>query len=92
MACTGTLAGVTDAASATAAVTSLSEADSALGGLQTAVNSLSGEGKTALQALIATALPGLRTTIDGLLADSAIGPILKPVLDNIVAKLTAYGG
>jgi hypothetical protein len=89
---TGTLAGVTDAASATAAVKSLTDADTALGGLQTAVGALTGEGKTALQTLIGGALPALRTTIDGLLADSAIGPILKPVLDGVLAKLTSYGG
>jgi hypothetical protein len=89
---TGTLAGVTDAASATAAVTALTDADTALGGLQGAVGSLSAEGKTALQTLIGGALPALRTSIDGLLADSAIGPILKPVLDGILAKLTTYGG
>ena len=89
---TGTLAGVKDAATATEAVKSLTDADTALGGLQTAVNALSGDGKTALQALIGGALPALKTTIDGLLADAAIGPILKPVLDGILAKLTGYGG
>jgi hypothetical protein len=89
---TGTLAGVTDVASATAAVKSLTDADTALGGLQTAVGALTGEGKTALQALIGGALPALKTTIDGLLGDSAIGPILKPALDGILAKLTTYGG
>lgn len=89
---TGTLAGVTDVASATAAVKSLTDADTALGGLQTAVGALTGEGKTALQALIGGALPALKTTIDGLLGDSVIGPILKPALDGILAKLTTYGG
>jgi hypothetical protein len=89
---TGTLAGVTDAASATAALTDLTDADSALGGLQSAVGALSGDGKSALQALIAGALPALKATIDGLLGDSAIGPIVKPALDGILAKLTTYGG
>jgi hypothetical protein len=89
---TGTLAGVKDAASATAAVTALTDADTALGGLKGAIGSLNAEGKTALQKLIGGALPALRTTTDGLLADSAIGAILKPVLDGILAKLTTYGG
>jgi hypothetical protein len=88
---TTTLGGVTDTASATAAVQALTEADTALGGLEGAVSSLSGEGKTALQALIAGALPALRTTIDGLLGDSAISAILKPTLDSILAKLTTLG-
>lgn len=89
---TGTLAGVTDAASATSAVTALTDADTALGGLQSAVGALSGDGKTALSALIAAALPALKTSIDGLLGNAEIGPILKPVLDGILAKLTTYGG
>jgi hypothetical protein len=89
---TGTLAGVKDTASATAAVTALTDADTALGGLKGAIGSLNAEGKTALQKLIGGALPALRTTTDGLLADSAIGAILKPVLDGILAKLTTYGG
>lgn len=89
---TGTLAGVTDAASATAAVTTLTDAEKALGGLETAVGTLTGEGKTALQTLIGAALPALKTTIDGLLGNSAIAPILKPVLDTILAKLTTFGG
>ncbi len=89
---TTTLAGVTDTASATAAVQALTEADTTLGGLESAVSSLSGEGKTALQALIAGALPALQSTIDGLLGDSAISGILKPTLDSILAKLTTLGG
>jgi hypothetical protein len=89
---TTTLAGVTDTASATAAVQALTDADTTLGGLESAVSSLSGEGKTALQALIAGALPALRTTIDGLLGDSAISGILKPTLDSVLARLTTMGG
>jgi hypothetical protein len=87
-----TLAGVTDTASATAAVQTLTDVDTTLGGLEGAVSSLSGEGRTALQALIAGALPALQTTIDGLLGDSAISGILKPTLDSILARLTTLGG
>jgi hypothetical protein len=88
---TSTLAGVTDTASATAAVQALTEADATLGGLERAVSSLSGEGRTEFQALITGALPALQSTIEGLLGDSAIGGILKPTLDSILAKLTTMG-
>jgi hypothetical protein len=37
-------------------------------------------------------LPALKTTIDGLPGDSAISGILKPTLDSILAKPTAFGG
>jgi hypothetical protein len=89
---TSTLAGVTDTASANAAVQALTETDTTLGGLESAVSSLSGEGRTALQALVAGALPALQTAIDGLLSDSAISGILKPTLDSILARLTTMGG
>jgi hypothetical protein len=88
---TTTLAGVTDTASATAAVQALTEADTTLGGLESAVSSLSGEGRTAFQALITGALPALQSTIDGLLGDGAISGILKPTLDSILARLTTMG-
>jgi hypothetical protein len=89
---TTTLAGVTDAASATAAATALSEADTALGSIGTAAGSLSAEGKSALGALVAAALPALRTSIDGLIGNEAISAVLKPTLDSILAKLTTLAG
>ncbi len=89
---TSALGSVTDAASADAAMVSLTDADTKLAGLETAVGRLPGEGKTALVTLIGGALPTLRTTADGLLADSAIGPILKPVMDSILGRLTSYAG
>lgn len=89
---TTTLAGVTDAASATAAATALSEADTALGSLETAAGSLSAEGKSALGALVAAALPALRTSIDGLIGNESISAVLKPTLDSILAKLTTLAG
>jgi hypothetical protein len=88
----GALAGVTDAASAEAAVTTLTEADTALAGIQTAAAGLPAEGTSALQALVAGALPALKTTADTLLADSTLGPILKPIVDGLLAKLTALAG
>jgi hypothetical protein len=88
----GTLGGVTDVASAEAALPALTEADASLAEVQTAAASLPAEGTTALQALVSGVLPALQSTIDGLLADSAMGPILKPVADGILAKLTALAG
>jgi hypothetical protein len=89
---TSTLGSVTDVATADAAVKSLTDADATLGGLEAAIGGLSGEGKTALSTLIGGALPAIKTTVDGLLGDSAIAPILKPVLDSIMSRLTSYAG
>ncbi len=86
---TGALSGVTDATTAQAAVTTLTEADTALGGLQGQVGQLSAEGRSALATLVGAALPAIQATADRLLADSAIGAVLKPAVDGVMARLTA---
>ena len=87
---TGALSGVTDVTSAQAAVTRLTEADSALAGLQGQVGSLSAEGKSSLAALVSAALPAITAAADRLLADGTIGPVIKPAVDGVIAKLTAF--
>jgi hypothetical protein len=89
---TTTLGSVTDGATAEAAAKSLTDVDATLGGLEAAIGGLSGDGKSALATLLGAGLPAIRTTVDGLLADSAIAPILKPVLDSIMSRLTSYAG
>jgi hypothetical protein len=89
---TGTLAGVKDAASATASLPALTDADTALGGLASVVGALTGDGKSAFQTMLGAALPALKSTISGLVGDSAIGPIVKPALDGILDKLVKFGG
>ena len=89
---TGTLAGVKDAASATASLPALTDADTALGGLTSVVGALTGDGKSAFQTMLGAALPALKSTITGLVGDSAIGPIVKPALDGILGKLVKFGG
>ena len=39
---------------------------------------------------MAGALPAVQSAADKLLADSTIGPVVKPVLDPVLAKLKAY--
>lgn len=87
---TSTLGSVTDAASADAALTALSGADTTLAGLEATIGGLSGEGRSALAGLIGGALPALETSADALLADTALGPILKPVLESVMGRLASY--
>ena len=68
----------------------LTEAQSALDGIDATVTALPAEGKSALKALVAGALPAVQSAADKLLADSTIGPVVKPVLDPVLAKLKAY--
>lgn len=85
-----TLGGITDTASAEAALPALTSVRDDLAGMETTVAGLPPEGKSALQSLITGALPTLRETNDKLLGDSAISGVIKPVLDDILNRLTAY--
>jgi outer membrane biosynthesis protein TonB len=87
---TSTLSGVTDAASAQAALPQLTEVRDALTGVEGQVASLPAEGRTALNGLVNAALPTIRSTADSLLGDSAIAAAIRPVLDEILAKLEAF--
>jgi hypothetical protein len=82
--------GITDAASAEAALPQLTEARDALSGLEASVSALPAEGKTALQQMVSAALPTIESTANDLLADSAVAGVVKPVVDNIIATLKGY--
>ena len=87
---TSTFSGITDAASAQAALPKLTEARDALNGFEGTVTALPAEGKSALKTLVAGALPTIQASADKLLADSAIAGVVKPVVDDILAKLKAF--
>ncbi len=89
---TTALGSVTDVASAEAALPQLQEVDTTLGGAEAAMTALSGESRTMVQTAIAASMPTIQGTVDGLMADSAIGAVLQPVVDSIMAKLAAYSG
>jgi hypothetical protein len=82
--------GITDAASAEAALPQLTEARDALSGLEASVSALPAEGKTALQQMVSAALPTIESTANDLLADSAVAGVVKPVVDNIIATLKGF--
>jgi len=42
--------------------------------------------------MIDSSLPAISRTADKLLGDSAIAPIVKPALDNIMGRLSALAG
>ena len=87
---TGTFAKVTDAASAEAALPELTAARDKLSGLETTVGALPEAGKSALKSLVAGALPGIESAANGLLANSAVAGPIKPVVDDIIARLKAF--
>ncbi|MGH6901549.1 MAG: DUF937 domain-containing protein [Geminicoccaceae bacterium] len=86
---TAALNGVTDAASAEAALPRLTEIDDRLGELGGLVGQLPAEGKTALAALVNGALPELEALIAKVSEIPGVGPVIKPTADALVAKLRA---
>jgi hypothetical protein len=86
---TTALNGVTDAASAEAALPRLTEIDDRLGELGGLAGQLPAEGKTALAALINGALPDLEALIAKVSEIPGVGAVIKPTADALVAKLRA---
>jgi hypothetical protein len=89
---TETLSGITDVSSAQAALEGLTASDNALSDLQTSIGGLGAEGKSAIASLVSGALPSIQSSIEGLLGNSEISAILKPVLDAILNKLVSLAG
>ena len=87
---TSTFDGITDAASAQAALPKLTEARDALSGVEGTVAGLPAEGRTALKDMVAAALPAIRTGAERLKGDGAIAAVVGPVVDEILAKLNAF--
>lgn len=83
------LPGITDAASAQAAVPKLREATAQLNEVSNLAAKLSPEGKSALAKLIAAAMPAINQMCDKVLATPAVGDIAKPTIDELRERLDA---
>ena len=86
---TAALNGVTDAASAEAALPRLTEIDANLDRLGGLVGQLPAEGKSALAALINGALPELEALVAKVSEIPGVGAVIKPAADALVEKLKA---
>ena len=84
---TTTLNGVTDAASAEAALPKLNELNDSLGKLEGMVGQLPAEGKSALAALVSGSLPDLEALIAKVSEMPGVGEVIKPVADSMLEKL-----
>lgn len=83
----GTLANVKDEASAKAALPRLQEMEKQFGTLREQSGRLPADGKKSLASYVAQILPFLRPVIDKALAAAGVGPIVKPVVDQILNHL-----
>jgi hypothetical protein len=86
---TTALDGVTDAASATAALPKLAELDDSLTELGGLLDQLPAEGKSALAALVSGSLPSLETLVAKVNEIPGAGEVIKPVADSMLEKLRA---
>ena len=83
------LPGITDVASAQAALPKLREATAQLNEVSNLSAKLSPEGKSALAKLIAAAMPAINQMCDKVLATPAVGDIAKPTIDELRGRLDA---
>lgn len=84
-----TLTGVTDAASATAALPKLEEISAGLDRVTGATGQLSAEQKAALSALVGPMMPTLNGLFDKVLAIPGASDIVKPAIDALKTKLAS---
>ncbi len=84
-----TLTGVTDAASATAAVPKLEEVSTGLDKVTGVAGQLSAGQKAALAALITPMMSTINGLFDKVLAIPGVSDVLKPTIDGLKAKLAA---
>jgi hypothetical protein len=85
-----TLGGVTDAASAQAALPRLREAAAQIDRVNGLTSQLSAEQRRVFAGLVSPLLPALNQLIDRVLAIPGVAEVLKPTLDTIRARLTAF--
>ena len=81
------LPGITDAASAQAALPKVREATAQLNEVSNLAAKLSPEGKSALAKMIAAAMPAINQMCDKVLATPAVGDIAKPTIDELRGRL-----
>lgn len=83
------LPGMTDEASAKAALPRLKEATAQLNEVSSRATQLSPEGKTILAKLVVAATPAINQMCDKVLATPGAGAIAKPAIDELRGKLDA---
>lgn len=88
---TSALEGITDKASAEAALPKLQAAETKLDELSPDVEKLPQNAKEALASLLDDSLPELKDLASKVEGMEGVGEVVKPTLDSIMAKLEAWG-
>ncbi|MEI7461358.1 MAG: DUF937 domain-containing protein [Pirellula sp.] len=88
---TGSLGGISDAATAEAALPRLKDAATQLESAKSAFDKLPAPGKSSVLSIITSNLGGLRDLIAKVASIPGVGGLVKPVTDSILNTLTAMG-
>jgi hypothetical protein len=80
-----TLGGITDRASAEAALPALQEIEGEISTLGSQFSALSEEAQSTVSGLVSAAMPQFTQTIESLLSENGIAEVVKPVFDGIMA-------
>ena len=83
----GTLSSVRDEATARTALPRLQDMQKQIDGINTLRNQLSADNKKGFAAYVAQILPLIRPYVENALKGTGVGPVVKPVLDQIMARL-----
>lgn len=87
----GTLATIKDEATAKSALPRLTEMSQQLAGMRDVAGRLPADGKKSLATYVNQLLPLLRPLIEKALQAAGVGPVAKPVLDQILNRIEALG-
>jgi len=82
-----TLPGITDPATAQSALPRINGVTAQLNDINTRAAKLSPEGRSALVKLIVVAIPSINQMCDKVIATPGVGPVAKPAIDDLRAKL-----
>ena len=85
-----TLQGITDAASAQAAVPKLNEINTQLEKISGTVDQLPADAKKVLADVLGERVTELKTLADKLAGQAGVGDVVKPALEPIIAKLEGW--
>jgi hypothetical protein len=84
-----TLSGITDAATAQAALPKINEAIAQLNDISARAAKLSPDGRSALAKLIVVVRPSINQMCDKVIATPGVGAVAKPAIDDLQARLEA---
>ncbi|MBV8696588.1 DUF937 domain-containing protein [Bradyrhizobium sp.] len=84
-----TLPGITDPATAQSALPKINGVTAQLDDINGRAAKLSPEGRSALVKLIVVAIPSINQMCDKVIATPGVGPVAKPAIDDLRAKLDA---